>query len=118
MSHHDKPARTTGQQFDIDRFRVSTANHTPSPEGIEAIQAVRAAAAVFVGVIADGPDPTPPVRDRGVPAIGDPEMLRLGLASAARQAAIRHVEEAVMHAVKAIALATGTPTDGDPLEGP
>lgn len=117
MSHdHEPPAptRTPGQQFDIDRFRVSTANHTPSPEGIEAIRQVREAAAVFVEVIADGPEPQLPPDARG--SIGDPDRLRLHVASGARQEAIRLVERAVAAAVKSIALATGTPTDGNPLQ--
>lgn len=108
MSHHNK-------QDLIDRFRVSVTNHTPSSEGVDGIRRVRAEAVRLVEVIVNEGERTPDVSELAV--LDGEGMRRWSKADDALTEAIRHVELAVMYAVKAIALATGEPTDGALIEG-
>lgn len=105
MSHRDR-----NQQDLIDRFRVSVTNHTPSPEGLDGIRQVRSEAVRLVEAIVDEGERTPDVSELAV--LDGDGMRRWSKADDALAEAIRHVELAVMYATKAIALATGEPTDG------
>lgn len=67
-------------------LRRSLTNHTPSPEGIESIGTIREAGLRFGGAIIKG---SPAGRERSL--------------------ALTAMEEAVMWAVKAVALETGAP---------
>jgi len=109
MSH-----RNHVQQDLIDRFRLSVTNHTPSPEGLDGIRRVRSAAVAFIEAIVEEGERTP---DASELAGNEVEVSRRwSTADTALEESIRHVELAVMYATKAIAIATGNPTDGGLVE--
>ncbi len=107
--------RTHVQQDLIDRFRLSVTNHTPSPEGIDSIRRVRSAAVTFIEVVVDEGERLPDASELAMNEVE--EMRRWSTADSALEAAIRHVESAVMYATKAIAIGTGEMTDGALVDG-